>query len=104
MVAQTACSNTLIQAMVPDRLRGRVMAFFSMMWMGMVPLGALGAGFAAAHLGAPRTLSLGGITCLLGAAIFGVRLPGLRASTRQLLAAQQAVGGDPSEEMNLTGR
>ena len=103
-MTQAACTNTLIQAMVPDRLRGRVMAFFSMMAMGTTPIGSLGAGFVAAHLGAPRTLTLGGITLAFGAAIFGVRLPGWRASTRRHLADQQAGSGEPSEDMGLPRR
>ena len=104
MMMQMACSNTLIQAMVPNRLRGRVMAFYSMMFVGMAPLGAFGAGAVATHIGAPRTLMVGGIACMFGSAIFGVRLPGLRASTRRLLVAQQATGGDPSEEVTLPTR
>ena len=44
MIVQMASSNTLIQAMVPDNLRGRVMAVYSMMFMGMAPFGALLAG------------------------------------------------------------
>ena len=46
MMTQMASSNTLIQAMVPDRLRGRTMAVYSMMFMGMAPIGALLAGAA----------------------------------------------------------
>ena len=55
-----ASSNTLIQAMVPDALRGRVMAVYSMMFMGMAPFGALFAGWLAERIGAPRTVALGG--------------------------------------------
>src|ERR1700741_5295707 len=60
IMLQMACSNTLIQAMVPDALRGRVMAVYSMMFMGMAPIGALLGGALAEHLGAPLTVSLGG--------------------------------------------
>ena len=58
MMVEMAASNTLIQAMVPDNLRGRVMAVYSMMFMGMAPIGALVAGSLANRLGAPQTLSL----------------------------------------------
>ena len=47
MMVQMAASNTLLQAMVPDALRGRVMALYSMMFMGMAPFGALFAGWVA---------------------------------------------------------
>jgi MFS family permease len=103
MMLQMASSNTLIQSMVPDRLRGRVMSVYSMMFMGMAPLGALFAGVVAHKLGAPLTLALGGLGCLVGSAMFGVYLPGLRTETRQLILAQQMVGGDPAQEMTAPG-
>ncbi|MBV8265090.1 MAG: MFS transporter, partial [Planctomycetaceae bacterium] len=56
MMVEMAASNTLIQAMVPDRLRGRVMAVYSMMFMGMAPFGALLAGALAQRVGAPWTV------------------------------------------------
>jgi len=98
MMLQMASSNTLIQAMVPDRLRGRVMACYSMMFMGMGPLGAFLAGALAHHIGAPLTLALGGLGCLAGSATFGVFLPGLRSDTRRMIVAQQMAGGDPAQE------
>jgi len=87
MLALGAC-NTLIQAMVPDRLRGRIMAMYSMMFMGMVPLGALLSGFLADHIGAPWTVTIGGTGAILGAIAFGRHLPKLRVEARQLLTAQ----------------
>jgi len=99
MMVQMASSNTLIQSMVPDRLRGRVMSVYSMMFMGMAPIGALGAGAVAAHLGAPLTLAIGGMACMLGSAAFGMRLPVMRLETRRLILAQGLAGGDPPQEM-----
>ena len=64
MMVQMASSNTLIQAMVPDSLRGRVMSVYSMMFMGMAPFGALFAGNLAEHIGAPRTVAVGGVRLL----------------------------------------
>jgi MFS family permease len=98
MMVQMAASNTLIQAMVPDELRGRVMAVYSMMFMGMAPLGALFAGVLADRLGAPLTLSIGALACLAGAAVFWKRLPALRVEARQLIIAQAAAGGEPAEQ------
>jgi len=99
MMVQMASSNTLIQSMVPDRLRGRVMSVYSMMFMGMAPIGALGAGVAAHHLGAALTVAIGGMTCMLGAAAFGIRLPVMRTEARRLILAQGLAGGDPAQEI-----
>jgi MFS family permease len=99
MMIEMASSNTLIQAMVPDALRGRVMAVYSMMFMGMAPIGALLAGALAQKLGAPNTVALGGAVCILGALVFGLRLPALRAEAREIIVALQMAGGDPPEEI-----
>ncbi|MGA7931091.1 MAG: MFS transporter [Candidatus Sulfotelmatobacter sp.] len=97
MMLQMACSNTLIQVMVPDALRGRVMAVYSMMFMGMAPIGALLGGALAEHLGAPRTVGIGGLACVLGACWFALHLPKIRVEARRLIVAQAAAGGEPSE-------
>jgi MFS family permease len=97
MMLQMSSSNTLIQAMVPDRLRGRVMAVYSMMFMGMAPFGAFFAGALADRVGAPVTLSLGAIAALGGAALFWLQLPKIRVEARRLIVAQSVAGGDPSE-------
>jgi MFS family permease len=99
MMLQMSSSNTLIQAMVPDHLRGRVMSVYSMMFMGMAPWGALLGGAIADRLGAPVAVSAGAVAALGGAAVFGLRLPGLRVEARRLIVAQGMVGGDPAEEM-----
>jgi MFS family permease len=98
MMVQMAASNTLIQAMVPDRLRGRVMAVYSMMFMGMAPFGALLAGFLAKTLDAPGTVAAGGAACIVAAVVFWFRLPKLREETRRLVIAQEAGGGEPPED------
>jgi MFS family permease len=99
---QMASSNTLIQSMVPDRLRGRVMAVYAMTFMGMAPMGALLAGSLAHKLGAPMTVGIGGVVAIVGAGIFGSKLPVLRPAAREMIVAQQMAGGAPAEEM--TGR
>jgi MFS family permease len=91
MMTQMAASNTLIQSMVPNELRGRVMAVYSMMFMGMAPIGALLAGSLAGWLGATTTVAAGGAFCLVGGLIFLQRLPHLRGEARQLLLAQEIV-------------
>jgi MFS family permease len=100
MMVQMASSNTLIQSMVPDHLRGRVMAIYSMMFMGMAPFGALMAGAIAHRLGAPLTVALGGAACLIGAAWFGAQLPAFRIAAREIIVALQTAGGEPPEAAN----
>jgi MFS family permease len=103
MMLEMAASNTLIQSMIPDRLRGRVMSVYSMMFMGMAPMGALMAGALAAPLGAPATVALGGIACIAGGVIFFVHLPTLRGPARELIVAQQLSAGAPPDEAIRTG-
>jgi MFS family permease len=101
IMLQMACSNTLIQAMVPDALRGRVMALYSMMFMGMAPFGALLGGALADRMGAPVTVAVGGVASIVGAIWFGRRLPVFRGEARQLIIAQAMAGGEPAEEMTV---
>jgi MFS family permease len=99
MMIQMASSNTLIQSMVPDRLRGRVMSVYAMTFMGMAPLGALLAGSLAHKLGAPMTVGIGGVVAIVGAGLFGLKLPALRPAAREMIVAQQMAGGSPAQEM-----
>ena len=99
MMVQMASSNTLIQAMVPDRLRGRAMAVYSMMFMGMAPMGALLSGWSADHLGAQWTLAIGGVGAIVGAALFARNLPKIRVEARELIIAQGMAGGEPAQEV-----
>ncbi|MFZ0964982.1 MAG: MFS transporter [Terriglobia bacterium] len=99
MLIQMASSNTLIQTMVPDALRGRVMSVYSMMFMGMAPFGALSAGALAHRLGAPVTVAIGGAVCIAGSVVFGLKWPALRGEARQLIVAQGMRSGEPAEEM-----
>lgn len=97
MMVQMASSNTLIQSMVPDQLRGRVMAVYSMMFMGMSPVGALVAGVLAHSLGAPLAVAAGGVVCIAGALVFRSRLPRIRTEGRQLILAQTMAAGEPAD-------
>jgi MFS family permease len=100
VMVQMASTNTLIQSMVPDRLRGRTMAVYSMMFLGMAPIGALLSGTIADRIGAPWTVALGGIGALVGAAIFARNLPKIRVEARELIIAQGLAGGEPAQEMS----
>ena len=99
MMMQFTSANTLIQAMVPDKLRGRVMSLYSMMFLGMSPLGSLAAGKMAQHIGAPITVALGGIASLAGGVVFARKWPSMRAPARELVAAQGMMQPQPPPEV-----
>jgi predicted MFS family arabinose efflux permease len=83
-MVQIAASNTIIQTIVEDDMRGRVMSFFIMAFLGTVPFGSLLAGRLALQIGAPATLMAGGSCCLLGALWFARGLPELRRAIRPI--------------------
>ena len=99
IMLQMAASNTLIQVMVPDALRGRAMAVYSMMFMGMAPVGSILGGAMSDRIGAPWTVAVGGLVSVIGAWWFSLQLPKIRAEARQLIIAQAMAGGEPAEEM-----
>ncbi len=81
---QLAASNTIVQTIVDDDKRGRVMSFFMMAFFGPAPFGSLLAGRLADGIGAPATLRLAGLCCLAGAGLFGLRLEELREAIRPI--------------------
>jgi MFS family permease len=94
MMIEMASSNTLIQSMVPDELRGRVMSVYSMVFMGMAPFGALISGVAADRFGAPWTVTGSGLICMAAAVVYWTQLSRIRGPARRLIAAQQAPAVD----------
>jgi len=78
MMVQMASCNTVLQTIIDDDKRGRVMSFYTMAFMGPAPFGSLLGGWAASHIGAPNTLIIGGIISILGAVIFATKSPSLR--------------------------
>ena len=84
MMQQMASSNTILQTIVEDEKRGRVMSFYSMAFQGMAPFGSLLAGGLAARIGAPLTLIVSGSACLAGAAWFARQLPEIRRLIRPI--------------------
>ncbi|MBV9506298.1 MAG: MFS transporter [Acidobacteriia bacterium] len=84
LMQQMAASNTILQTIVEDEKRGRVMAFYGVAFLGMAPFGSLIAGVAAGRIGAPATLAIGGVLCLLGSAWFASRLPSIRERMRPI--------------------
>ncbi len=77
LMVQIASCNTLLQTIVEDNKRGRVMAFFLMAYFGTMPFGSLAAGAVSTRIGAPYTLALGGVICLLGSVWFATTLSAL---------------------------
>jgi MFS family permease len=82
MMVQMAASNTVIQTLVDEDKRGRVMSFFTMAFFGTVPFGSLFAGLMADRFGAPNTIAIGGAACIAGSLLFWRKLPELRRLTR----------------------
>ncbi|HOC18973.1 MAG TPA: MFS transporter [Vicinamibacterales bacterium] len=83
-VVQLASSNTILQTIVREEMRGRVMAFYAMAFMGTAPFGSLLAGGLAARIGVPNTILLGGSACIAGGAVFARQLPRLRQLIRPI--------------------
>jgi MFS family permease len=102
MMVEMASTNTILQTIVDDSMRGRVMAFYTMAFLGTAPLGSLIAGFAADHIGPMRTILVGGASCIAGGIVFAFRLPKLRARVRPIyiergiLVAAEVEGGAKS--------
>jgi len=84
MMVQMAASNTLIQTMVDEDKRGRVMSFYAMAFFGMMPFGSLAAGWLGARIGAPATVAWGGAATLAAVALFVRKLPELRRQARPI--------------------
>ncbi|BAY11654.1 MFS transporter [Calothrix sp. NIES-2098] len=77
-ILQIASSNTFLQTIVEEDKRGRLMSLYTMSFLGMIPVGNLLGGFLASRIGAPNTLIIDGIACIIGSLIFSRQLPGLR--------------------------
>ena len=82
LMLTAASTNTVLQSIVPDELRGRVASLYVMSFLGMSPLGALAAGWAAEHIGPPATLVICGGVALVAAGIYALQLPAIRREIR----------------------
>jgi MFS family permease len=102
MMVEMASTNTILQTIVEDDMRGRLMSFYAMAFLGTAPLGSLMAGFVADRIGPLNTITVGGVACIVAAGIFGARLPVLRLHVRPIyiergiLAAAEIEGGNKS--------
>ncbi len=86
MMQQMAATNTILQTIVEEEKRGRVMSYYTMAFIGMAPFGSLIAGTVAAHIGAPKTLFISGICCVGGALWFASNLKEVRRVVRPIYA------------------
>ena len=87
MMVQMASTNTVIQTIVDEEKRGRVMSFYTMSFLGTAPFGSLLAGWLSTRIGAPRTVLLSGVLCLATAAWFARELPAIREVVRPIYSA-----------------
>jgi MFS family permease len=101
MMVQMASSNTVLQTIVEEDKRGRVMSFYTMAIMGMVPFGNLLGGGLAALIGAPNTLMIGGVSCVVGSFMFARKLPLLRKMIRPIYVRMGIVPEAVSTESSV---
>ncbi len=92
-----ASTNTIIQTVVDDRLRGRVMAFFAMAFLGTAPIGSLISGVIADRIGAPGTIRFGGLACIAGAIWFAAQLPTIRRLIRPIYIERGILTAAPAD-------
>jgi MFS family permease len=105
MMMHMAASNTVLQTIVEDDKRGRVMSLYAMAFFGMVPLGSLMAGSLGSKIGTPATVMVGGICCIIGALLFLRKLPSLRDMARPIyrkkgVLSQVAAGLNAANTVN----
>jgi MFS family permease len=103
MMQVLSASNTVIQLLVPEDKRGRVMSFYVMAIFGTAPFGSLLAGALAHRIGAPHTVFVTGACCLAGSLWFALELPKIRAIMHPLVKAPPGSGPDliPQKEYRL---
>ncbi len=102
MLQGMTVSNTIIQTLVPEDKRGRVMSYYSASFTGMAPFGSLLAGTLAAWIGAPRTIMFTGSCCILGGLWFWSRMPAVRREIRPVYEQLGIIAPVP-EEVEETG-
>jgi len=91
-------SNTIIQTLVDENMRGRVMSYYTMAFVGMAPFGSLLAGAMAHAIGAPRTVIVSGVACILGGIWFTSQLPAIRKDMRPIYQRLGIIPQPPLEE------
>jgi MFS family permease len=101
IMVQLSGTNTLLQTIVPDEMRGRVMSFYSVSLIGMSTFGSLISGKLASYIGAPKTVWIGGAICLGGALIFRLRFPSIRKAMNPALTSRGTSNDDAGQSSAL---
>ena len=97
MMVTMASTNTILQTIVEERLRGRVMAFYTMAFLGTTPIGSLIAGMVADRIGPTNTIIVGGVACIAGGLWFAARLPHFRSYVRPIYIERGIIPRERSE-------
>jgi MFS family permease len=95
LMGTSASVNTIVQSIVEENLRGRVVSIYSTMFIGSAPLGHLAAGWLAEHIGAPRTFTVCGAACGVAAVAYLLYLPTLRRHIRPLYEKRGIIPATP---------
>ena len=103
MMVHMASSNTILQTIVDDDKRGRVMSLYAMAFMGMAPLGSLVGGSLAGWIGAPTTLIIVGTSCMIGSFLFRKILPSLRIMIRPIYVRKGILSEKSEVEIKTNG-
>jgi MFS family permease len=98
MMQGLTSSNTILQTLVDEKMRGRVMSYYTMAFVGMAPFGSLLAGAMAHAIGAPRTVIVSGVACIAGGLLFWTQLPAIRRDMRPIY---ERLGIIPPREIPL---
>jgi len=92
-----ACCNTIMQTVVDDEKRGRVMSFYTMFFIGSAPIGHFGGGWLAEHIGAPFTFLVGGLLALATGIAFALQMPSFRAHLRPVYITRGIIPATPDD-------
>ena len=103
MMQGLTSSNTIIQTLVDEKMRGRVMSYYTMAFVGMAPFGSLLAGGMAHAIGAPRTVIVSGVACIVGAIVFTTRLTAIRRDMRPIYERLGLIPQRPPVEETAEG-
>jgi MFS family permease len=95
MMVQMVGSNTIVQTILDEDMRGRVMSFFAVSFAGTMPFGSLYAGSVASTIGAPMTLVISGFVCVAAALLFYRRLPAMQEVIRPIYDRMGILPGPP---------
>ncbi len=102
MILEITSTNTILQTLVDEEKRGRVMSFHMMAIMGMVPFGSLLSGTLASHIGAPSAVMISGISCILGSLIFTQKLKMLSLLTYPIYVRKGIIIGNSESTEKVT--